>query len=104
MISLSCADPEGEGAGGPGHLETSQKYRVSYKYWSGTPEYFTKLPSQHSMSDHHWPASGADDGPLLVAFGASLPLSPKRLTKRTKKKRCQSWTSYDKNFWIRVCL
>ena len=37
---------------------------------------------------------GADDGPLLVVFGSSLPSS---------KKCCQSWTPSDKTFWICTC-
>ena len=49
----------------------------------------TKLPSQHSMSDHHRHASKnaiiSDDGPLMVLFGSSL----KKKTKKKKKKRCK---------------
>ena len=29
LVEMPCADPEGGGAGGPGHPEKSQKYRVS---------------------------------------------------------------------------
>ena len=38
----------------------------------------------------------ADDCPLIVVLGSSLPSS-------TTKKRCQSWTPSDKTFWIRAC-
>ena len=37
----------------------------------------------------------ADDGPLLWYFDPSSP-------HQTKKKRCHSWTSSDKTFWIRT--
>ena len=40
----------------------------------------------------------ADDGPLIVVFGSSLPSSS-----TTKKKRCQSRTPSDKILWIRAC-
>ena len=58
----------------------------------------TKLPSQNLMFDHHRHASetplngvllAADDDPIRVVFGSSLPSS---LKKKKKKKRCQSWT------------
>ena len=42
------------------------------------PLKFLKLPSQHSTLGHR----RADDGPLLVIFGSSLPY-------KRKKKRCQ---------------
>ena len=36
-FSRPFADPEGGGAGGPDpHPEKSQKYRVSFQYWSGS--------------------------------------------------------------------
>ena len=43
-----CADPEG-GTGGPDPTEKSQKYnyRVSWQYWSGSPE--TSLSYQTSI-------------------------------------------------------
>ena len=37
----------------------------------------------------------AGDGPLKVVHGSSLPTS-------TRKKRCQSWTPFDKTVWIRA--
>ena len=40
----------------------------------------------------------ADDGPLIVAFGSTLPHQV-----ITIKKRYQSWTPSDKSFWIRAC-
>ena len=42
----------------------------------------------------------ADDGPLLVVLGSSIPSS----AKKKKIKRCQSWTPSDKTFWIRACF
>ena len=53
------------------------------------PWKITKLPSQHSMLGHHWPASEtplafrwrADDGPLFVVFG---PLSISSIKKEKK--------------------
>ena len=38
----------------------------------------------------------ADNDPLIVVFGTS---STYQLKKR-KKKRCQSWTTSDKTFWV----
>ena len=64
MISLSCADPEGEGAGGPGPPETSQKYRVSYKYWSGTPE----NSQSYQVSIQCWTIIGPPAGPMMARF------------------------------------
>ena len=40
----------------------------------------------------------ANDGPLLVLIGSSLPLSPH------KKNHCQSWTSSGKSFFIPPCV
>ena len=34
--SSACADQEG-GTGGPDPPEKSQKYRVTYQYWFGSP-------------------------------------------------------------------
>ena len=50
------------------------------------PLKITKLPSQHSMFGHHRHASEtplafrwrADDGPLIVVLGSSLPSSTKK--------------------------
>ena len=65
------------------------KYHKNLKFLSNTgpdPLKFLKLPSQHSTLGHrrrlkafHW---RADDGPLLVIFGSSLPY-------KRRKKRCQ---------------
>ena len=59
----------------------------------------TKIPSQHSMFGHHKPAIEtfcwrADDGPLLVVFGSTLP--PKNPSEL-------HWTPSDKPFWILTC-
>ena len=40
----------------------------------------------------------AEDIPLLVLFGSSLPSSKNK----QKTKRCQNWTPYGKTFWIRA--
>ena len=42
----------------------------------------TKLPSQHSMLDHH---QNADDGPVIMVYGSSLPLQ--QLNKPPKNPR-----------------
>ena len=53
--------------------DRTQKYRVSYQYWSGSPEILKnpKLPSQHKMLGHHRYASFKwrfADGPMMVRF------------------------------------
>ena len=95
----SCADPEGGNGSGPPPLKKSQTHRVSKQYWSGSPK-ITKLPSQHSMLDHHRHAIymtfrwRADDDPLIVVPGSS----PHSSTKTT----CLCWTPSDITFWIRA--
>ena len=44
----------------------------------------------------------ADDGPLIVVLGSTLPSSTKK--RKKKKKRSQSWTHSEKTFWIRACV
>ena len=75
---ITCADP-----GPDPHSEKSQKYRVFWQYRSGSPEK-SQLLSQHSMLGIHRHASEtplmafrwrADDGPLKVGHGSSLPPS-----------------------------
>ena len=88
IVEPACADPKVGGGKGPDHPpEISQ----SYRFLSNTgpdPLKNHKLPSQHSMLGHHWPArephfNGVrwrfDDGPLLMVFGSldPLPLSTK---------------------------
>ena len=104
----------GGGTGGSEPPEKSQKYLVSKQYWSGSSEKSQSCqasiqcwaiicmgPSSArqrnsiSMAFCWW----ADDGPLLVVFGSSLPSSS---TKNTQK-CCQSWTPSYKTFWIRAC-
>ena len=75
-------------------LEKSQKYRV----FSNTgPDFLkiTKLSSQHSVLGHHRHAREtpkmvlcwrANDDPLIVVFGSSLPLSTKKKKKKKKRK------------------
>ena len=45
----------------------------------------------------------AVDGPLIVVFGSFLSSSLIKLKKQQQKKRCQSWTSSGKTFWICAC-
>ena len=66
----------------------------SYRFLSNTgpdPLKNHKLPSQHSMLGHHWPASEphlngvrwrVDDGPLLMVFGSLDPLPSSTKTKQ----------------------
>ena len=48
----------------------------------------------------------ADDGPLVVVFGSSLPISPKKAKKKKKKKKKKlqqkKKTLAVKTFWIRA--
>ena len=109
-ICLPCGDPEC-GTGGPDPPEKSHRnigvssntgldplknpsYQASIQCWAiiGTPA------KRHLMA-FRW---RADDGPLMVVLGSSLPSSTKK--KQKKKKRCQSWIPSDKTFWYRACL
>ena len=69
-----------------------RSYQTSILCWAiiGTP---AKCP----LMAFRW---RADDSPLIVVLGSSLP-SP---IKKKKLKRCQSWTTSDKTFWICACL
>ena len=97
------------GTGGPTPsppLEKSQKYRVSLKYWSGSPEKTQSYPRQHSMLVHHLPASKMPfqwrlaGGPMMAQLKRYLDLlSPHQL-----KKSYQIWTLSDRTFWIRGML
>ena len=81
----SCADPEW-GGGSPDPAEKSQKYSVSQQNWSGSHENhkttkpaFNVGPSSARQRNaikmaFRWQA---DDGPLIVVFGSSLPSSTK---------------------------
>ena len=88
-IHLPCTDPEGDRGSRPPILENHK----AIGFLSNTdPHSLSQLPSQHSMLDHHQPASKtplkwrvADrqmDGPRLVVFGSSLSSSPKKLNKK----------------------
>ena len=68
----------GGGTGGPDPPEKSQN--IGFPSNTGQdPIKSTRLPGQHSISGHHRHASEmafrwqADDGPLVVVFGSSLP-------------------------------
>ena len=56
----------------------------------------TKLQSRHSMLGHHRFRWRADDGPLIVVLGSSLPSST------INKKNLQRWTPSDETSWIRA--
>ena len=68
--------------------EKSQKYRISWQYWTGSPEIlkttkpaFNVGPSlarlrNAILADLRVFRLRADDGPLLVIFGISLPQKP----------------------------
>ena len=107
---VPCADPEGGGEvrwsgppPPPPPLERSQKYRISYQDWAGSLK-FSKF-SNYEASVERWAIIGtpakrhfrwrADESPLLVIFGSSLPLLK-------RQKTLQSWTPSDKTFWIRA--
>ena len=69
-----------EGGGGRGSrppLKKSNKYRVSYQYWSGSPE----EAQRYKASIQCWASIGprwrAVDGPLIVIFGSSYQLRKK---------------------------
>ena len=81
----------GGGGGGAGGWtlppEKSQKYRVSYQYWSGSRENhkatkpalnvgpsLARQRSAISMA-FHW---RADEGPFIAVFVSSIPLSTKK--------------------------
>ena len=55
-------------------------------------------PAKRHLMAFRW---RADNGPLIVVLGSSLPSS----TNKTKKrKRWQNWTPSDKTFWIRAWM
>ena len=75
MISTMCGSREG--TGGPDSPENHKKGVLAILVQ--IPLKITKLPSQHSMFDHHRHANEtpfkfrwrADDGPILVVFGST---------------------------------
>ena len=91
-------------SGSRGGTGKSQKYRFFLAILVWIPWKITKLPSQHSLSGYHWPASKTPfkwrfaGGRMMACFfavyGSSiLPSSTE------KKKCCQSWTPLTK-LWI----
>ena len=101
----TCADPEG-GQGIRTPPLKNHKFIGFPRNPGLDPRKITKLPSQHSMWAIIGPPANAismafcwqaDKCPLLVVFGASLPL-------KKKLKPYQSWTPTDRTFWIRACL
>ena len=96
LINASVAMRGSRGGGGDRGLDPpgkSQKYLVSWQYWSGSSKNYkaTKsasiecwaiigLPGKHhlngvSLVGRWWPAYS---GPLIVVFGSSLPSSTKK--------------------------
>ena len=91
-----CMDPEGERGLDP-PLENHKA--IGFLSTTGLhPLEITKLPSQHSMLGHHWPANGVSlADPLLVVFVSSLPSTTKREVSKL------NWTHSDKTFSVRTC-
>ena len=92
------------GTGGPDPPPPPPKNHKNIEFLSNTgpdPQEFSKLPSQHSTLGHHRHVSEtplikafrwrADDGPLLVIFGSSLPY------KRRKKPLSEFGSRSDPN-------
>ena len=52
FLSHARIQSGGQGPGPPPPPEKSQKFRVSWQYWSGFPEK-SQVPSQHPMLGHH---------------------------------------------------
>ena len=83
------------GTGGPDPPEKSQKYR-------GFMQYGSKLPSKHSMSNHHRHASESPfkwrftGGPMMARLYSGIWILP------SKKKTLPSWTPSGDTFWIRA--
>ena len=70
-------------------------YQASIQCWA-----ITGPPAKRHLMVFCW---RAEDGPLIVVLGSSLPSSTKKKKKKKKKNHCQSWTPSDKTFWIRSC-
>ena len=73
------------GTGGPIPPPLKNHKNIGFPSNTGPdPLKITKLPSQHSVLGHHPHASPmafrwqADDGPVIVVFGSSLPSSTKK--------------------------
>ena len=122
LICLPCADPEGGGGGrgvrtplknhrnigfssntGPDPLK-NRSYQASIQCWA-----IIDTPAKRHLMAFRW---RADDGPLIVVLGSSLPSSKKQKKKKQKKKNkkqkkkknVKSWTPSDKTSRIRACL
>ena len=106
LVPVACADPHG-GQGVRTPLKKSQNKGFlsdsgpdPLKNNEATEPAFNVGPSSARKRNailiaFRW---RADDGLLIVVLRSSHPSS----TKKRKKKRCQSWTPYDKIFWIRA--
>ena len=92
LTDLPHARIQRVGGGGPESPLTNHKF-IRFPCNTGpNPLKIAKLPHQHSMWASIGSPAQADNCPLLMVFGASLPL----------KNTYQSWTSSDKTFWIRA--
>ena len=109
----------GGGCPDPPPPENYQKYRVFSNTGPDSLE-ITKLPSQHSMTDHHQPASETPfkwrfaSGPIMAPALSGIWILPQpykmhQLKKGKTKSNTFSMlirTPSDKTFWIRawICL
>ena len=109
-LHMPCVEPEGGGGGGGGqgvrtHLKNHKaigfltntspdplKNHIATKPAANVGPSSTRHRNAILMAFRWW----ANDGPLLVVFGSSLPSS--------LKKKHQSWTPCGKIFWIRTCI
>ena len=99
-----CGSRGGTWGPEPPPSQKSQKYRVSWQYWSGSPE----KSQSYQATIQCWAIMGSPakchlngvslGWPIKVAFCAIWILS--LLT----KKRCQSWTSSGKTFLVSTCF
>ena len=93
--------------GGPDPLENHKAIRDLSNIGLDPQRNHKKLPSQHSMIGHHGLAIGvllwADDGPLLVLFGSSLPWKKQRCQKLSNQIFSQMATFFDKFRLRRAC-
>ena len=94
----------GGGGGGTGGPDPPLKNHKIIGFSSNTgPDLLKKCwaiigtPAKHHLMVFRW---WADDGPIIVVLGSSLPSS----TKKNKIKNLQSWTPSDKTFWIHACI
>ena len=78
---------------GPDPLK-NRSYQASIQCWA-----IIDTPAKCHLMAFRW---RADDGPLIVVLGSSLPSSKTQNKNTKKKKRLLSCTPSDKTFWIRA--